>query len=104
MLHRQRLDAGWIDIVAAADDHVLLTPRDAKIASLVDPAEVAGHEPTMLVERVFGRRLIVIITKHEASAAAANFPDFADRHFGVRIVLAPDANFEAPARPPASLG
>jgi hypothetical protein len=39
---RQRLDAGRMDVAAAADDHLLLAPGDAEIACLVDPAEVAG--------------------------------------------------------------
>ena len=47
MTHRQRLDARRIDVAAAADDHVLLTPGDAQVAVVVEPAEIAGHEPAL---------------------------------------------------------
>src|ERR1700758_1893434 len=58
MLERQGFDPGRMDVAAAADDHVLIASGNVKIARLVDPAEVAGHEPTLRVERLFGCPLV----------------------------------------------
>src|SRR5215472_8586925 len=61
---RQRLNFCWIDIVAAAYNNILLAAGNAQIALLIDPAEIAGHEPAVAVERFFGRLLIIEITEH----------------------------------------
>src|SRR5215471_11905414 len=100
---RQRLDAGRMDIAAAAYDHILLAAGDTEIACLVDPAEVASHEPALHVERRFGRLLVVEIAEHQTGAAAADFADFAGRGFDVRIILAPDADLVAGTSAPAGL-
>src|SRR6516165_11233240 len=92
---RQRLDTGRMDIAAAADDHILLAAGDTEIARLVHPAEIAGHEPALCVERRLSRLLIVEIAEHQTGAPAADFADFAGRGFGVRIILAPDADLVA---------
>ena len=52
----RRLDTGGMD-VAAAYDHILLAAGDTEITALVDPAEIAGHEPALRIERIFGRLL-----------------------------------------------
>ena len=44
-----------MDVVAAADDEVLLASDDLQVAALVEAAEVAAHEPAAGVERVLGR-------------------------------------------------
>ena len=41
-----------------------LAAGDTKIACLVDPAEVPGHEPALRVKRLFGRLLVVEIAEH----------------------------------------
>src|SRR5262249_61723275 len=98
----QRLDPRRIDIVAAANDHVLLAPGDAQIAVLVDPAEIAGHEPAVAIERFFRRLLIVEIAEHEAGAAAADLPDLARRQFAVGVVPIEDADLIYGAGLPAA--
>ena len=47
MPHGEGLDARRIDVVAAADDDVLLAAGDAQVAVRVEPAEIAGHEPAV---------------------------------------------------------
>jgi hypothetical protein len=59
-----RLDAGGIDVAASADNHILFAAGDTQIARLVDPAEVAGHEPPLRIERRLGRLLVVKVAEH----------------------------------------
>src|SRR6516225_3526922 len=92
---RQDFDACRMDIAATADDHVVLAASDTEIARLVDPAEIAGHKPALRVKRRLCRLLIVEIAEHQTGAPAADFADFAGRGFGVRIILAPDADLVA---------
>src|ERR1700738_4238036 len=46
------LDLARIDVLAAADDHVLDPPNDADVAVLVHRGEVAGVHPALLVDRL----------------------------------------------------
>jgi hypothetical protein len=55
VLVQHLLDLARVDVVAAADDEVLLAVDDEQVAVLVGVAEVAGVEPAVL-ERL-GRRL-----------------------------------------------
>src|SRR6516162_4514916 len=64
----QRLDTGGMNVAAAADDNILLAAGDPEITCLVDPAEIAGHEPALRVECCFRRLLVVEIAKHQAGA------------------------------------
>src|SRR3954447_17209715 len=48
MLVEDLLDLARIDVVAAADDHVLLAIDDEEVAVLVDLGHVAGVEPAVL--------------------------------------------------------
>ena len=50
MLQRQRLDPRRVDVVAAANDDVLLAAGDAQIAIGVERTEIAGHEPAVVSE------------------------------------------------------
>src|SRR5262245_10162558 len=92
---RQRFDVCRMDIAATADDQVLLAAGDMEIARLVDPAEIAGHKPSLRVKRRLSRLLVVEIAEHQAGAAAADLTDFAGCGLGIRIVLAPDADLVA---------
>src|SRR5258708_17722338 len=67
------------------------------MAVISDPAENAGNEPADTVERLLGRRLVVVIAEHQARAAAADLADRTDFGLAVGIVLAPDPDFIAPA-------
>jgi hypothetical protein len=98
-----RLDAGGIDVAVSADNHILFAAGDTQIARLVDPAEVAGHEPPLLIEGRLGRLLVVKVAEHQAGAAAADLADFARGSLGVRIVRAPDADLIPGTGAPAGL-
>src|SRR5258707_11581374 len=76
---REGFDVRGMDVIAAADDHILLAAGDAQIALAVEPAEIAGHEPARGVERRLGRHLVVEIAEHQAGAAAADLADLAWR-------------------------
>src|SRR5207245_52513 len=102
--HRQSLDTRRVDVAAAADDHILQTPGNAQVTGVVHPAEIAGHEPALRVERGLGGRLVVEIAEHWAGAAAADLADRARRGFNIRIVLAPDADLIAFAAAAAGVG
>ncbi len=65
------LDLARIDVLAAADDHVLDPPDDVAVALLVDGADVAGVHPAVGVDRL-GRPLrIVPVAEHHRIAAGA---------------------------------
>ena len=49
------LDLARVDVVAAADDELLLAVDDEEVAVLVDAADVAGAEPAVGVDRLGGR-------------------------------------------------
>src|SRR5215471_12554822 len=93
MAQRQRFDPGRIDLPAAAIDYILEPAAEAQISLVVDPAKIAGHKPSVAVERLLGRGLIVEIPEHQARAAAADLTDFAARRLDIRFVLAPDLDF-----------
>jgi hypothetical protein len=48
------LDLARVDVVAAADDHLLLAVDDEEVAVVVDLAHVAGAEPAVVVEDLLG--------------------------------------------------
>ena len=54
MLIEHLLDLARVDVVAAADDHLLLAIDEEEVAALVEPAEITGGEPALGVDR--GRR------------------------------------------------
>ena len=89
MPHRQILDLRRVDVVAAADDQILLTADDLQIAVRVEAAEIAAHEPARAIERLFGRLLVVEIAEGQARAAAADLADLAGRHLDIGVLLVP---------------
>src|SRR4051794_11937268 len=93
-----------MNVAPAADDHILLSAGKMEIARVVEPAEVAGHEPALRVERRLRRALVIEIAEHQAGAATTDLADFAGCGLGVRIVLAPDAKLIPGAGAPATAG
>ena len=71
---RFNIQAG--DILAAANDDVLLAIDDGYIAIIINPAEVTGFKPTVL-QHVRRRFRLVQITAHVGRALDGNFSDFA---------------------------
>ena len=104
MLDCQVLDMRRINIVATADDEVLLAADDLQIAFGIEAPEVAGEKPATRVERVLGRRLVVEITEHQQPAARADLAQFAGFRLDVGVFLVPQARLIAAARAPAGRG
>src|SRR5205085_12672405 len=88
------LDFAWIDVLAAADDHVLDAADDVAIALLVDGREVAGMHPARGIDRLARLLLVVPIRPHDEIAAGQQLAGRAarddaafridDLHLGVR--------------------
>ena len=74
------LDLARIEVLAAADHHVLDAADDVAIALGVDHGEVAGVHPAVGVEHVGGLLRLVPIAQHHAVAAGAEFAALAARH------------------------
>src|SRR5690606_11420419 len=74
-----------VDVLAAADDHVLLAIDEIEVALLVHPAHVAEREPLAVVAlaSAFG---IVEVAGKESRAAHEYLTHLAHGHFGARIV------------------
>src|SRR5579862_5491965 len=101
MAHREILDLRRVDVVAAADDEVLLAADDLEAAPVIEAAKIARHEPALAVERAFGRFLVVEVPQHQAGAAPADLADFARPDFAIGVLLVPEADLVGAAGPPA---
>ena len=83
------LDVGGVDVVAAADDHVLAAAHDVEVAVRVEPAEVAGHQPA--VHPGPGRGLgVAVVLAGPARDPHAHLADLAGRHRRTVVVDADD--------------
>src|SRR5580704_5110001 len=91
MAQQHFLDLAWIDIAAAADDHVLGTVAQGQKPFLVKAAQIAGVQPT--AAQGFGTgHGVVPIAFHDAVAAGDHLADFAARELTVTIVDNLDEN------------
>ena len=79
------LDLLRADVLAAADDEVFEAARDVVVALLVHAADVAGVQPTVLVDAL--RRLLghVVVALHVVVAAAADFAVSVERREIARL-------------------
>ena len=75
MLEQRRLDLHAVNVLAAADHHVLGPVDDVDEALVVDTGDVAGVQPAA-GERLGGRRGLVPVTLHDVGALD---PQLADR-------------------------
>src|SRR5688572_19640166 len=101
MAERQVFDARGKNVVSAPDDEILLPADDLQIALAVETSEVAAHEPTLRVERILARGLVVEVTEHEERTARADFPDLAGSGLAIGLLLIPKPGLVAAARLPA---
>src|SRR3954447_5801116 len=69
--HQELLDLARVDVLAAADDHVLDAPDDLQVALVVHLREVAGVHPARAVDRVGGLLGLFPVSEHDAVAARA---------------------------------
>ena len=92
------LDLARIDVVAAADEHVVLAVENVDEAVLVHASDVAGMEPTV-AESLGGLFRAVPVTGHELGAAADDLALLAGGHRPVVIVE--DCHVDGGIGPPA---
>ncbi|KAI3480411.1 hypothetical protein L1887_57425 [Cichorium endivia] len=64
-----------IDVLAPADDHVLVAPGNAHVAVLVHARQVAGVHPARRVDGFGGRRRVAPVAEHHAVATGAQLAD-----------------------------
>ena len=50
VVHQRFFDLSWVDVVATADDDVLLPPGDPKVAVLVEVTQIAGPKVGLAAE------------------------------------------------------
>ena len=65
------LDLARIDVLAAADNHVLDAPDDVDVALVVHGRQVPSVHPARGIDGLTGRFGIVPVTEHDAVAARA---------------------------------
>ncbi len=66
------LDLRRVDVLAAADDHVLDPPDDVQVTRLVHDGEVAGVHPACGVDHLGGLLRLVPVAQHDRVAAGAH--------------------------------
>src|SRR3954464_12781826 len=91
------LDLARVDVVAAADDHVLLAVDDEEVAVLVDAGHVARVEPAVAQDLLRGV-VAVPVALHEVVAADRDLADLALAH--LVAVLVDDLHLDALDRRP----
>src|SRR3954454_14535718 len=91
------LDLARIDVVAAADDHVLLAVDDEEVAVLVDAGHVARVEPAVVQDLLRGV-VAVPVALHQVVAADRDLADLALAH--LVAVLVDDLHLDALDRRP----
>ncbi len=75
-----------INVLAAANDHVLVAPGNAHVALLVHARQVAGVHPARRVDGFGGGRRVAPIAEHHAVATGAQFADLPARHHAAVLV------------------
>src|SRR5438552_3152965 len=72
--HQRRIDLRWRNLDPAAIDLLLHAPREKQIALLVEMAQIAGFEPTVVESLLVRFRIVLVASDHTRSAN----PDVAD--------------------------
>src|SRR5207253_2189742 len=78
------LDLARVDVLAAADDHVLQATDNVDITVVIQDGEVAGVHPASLVDGGPRGGGVVPVAAHDAVAARAELPRRAARQDGPR--------------------
>src|SRR4029077_11984989 len=79
------LDLPRVDVVAAADDQVLLPVHDVEVAVLVHPGQVTGVEPAV-ADRLGGRLGAMPVTLHHVRPADDDLAHLTQRDLVVVVV------------------
>src|SRR5580692_3122411 len=69
-----------VDVLAAADDHVLDPADDAAISGVVDGSEVAGMHPPGGIDGFPGPCLVIPVTEHHGISSRAELAGLSPRH------------------------
>ena len=85
MLEEDVLDFARIDVLAAADDHVLLAVDEEEVAVRVDVADVSRVEPPA-AEGFRGRVRVPEVADHDVRPAEADFATLAGSHLVAFVV------------------
>ena len=72
------LDLARVDVVAGADDEVLLSVDEEEIAIVVDVADVARRKPSVAIDDRVGSFLVRAISAHDAWTPDLNLAAFTD--------------------------
>src|SRR5207244_4278619 len=75
------LDLARVDVLSAADDHVLDPADDVHVAVGAHHREIPGVHPPGLVDRLGGLRRLIPVAEHHRVPAGAQLPWFAARHY-----------------------
>src|SRR5690349_19548165 len=86
MLVDDLLHLARVDVVAAADDQLLLTVDDEEATVLVDPADVARVEPPVRVDRRLRRVRTVPVALHDVVPADRDLTHLVARHVTPLVV------------------
>src|SRR5699024_4199985 len=76
----------WINVLAAADDHVLVTPGNAHVTLVIHAGQVTGVHPAGLVDGFGGALRVVPVTEHHTVTARTKLTDGATGHRVARLV------------------
>src|SRR2546430_2449799 len=71
----------WIDILAAANDHVPRSTSHSEISVGAHHCEIAGMKPAFRVDRFGGCLRLVVVTFHHQIAAGAELALLAQRNY-----------------------
>ena len=69
-----------VDVLSAADDHVLEAALDGAVAPFVHRGEVARAQPAVFVDRLSGLFGHVVVAHHDVIAPHAQLADLTDRY------------------------
>ena len=80
MGEQELLDLARVDVLAAADDHVLDAADDVGVAVVVHHRQVAGVHPAGAVDRLGGLGRLAPVAQHDRVAAGAELTRHTARH------------------------
>src|SRR5262249_46886710 len=73
-------DFGRVDVLTAADDHLLASPDDSVVSILTLLGQVACVQPARAVDRACRRFWVAVVARHDAMAANTQFARLARRY------------------------
>src|SRR3954469_25306486 len=80
MREKERLHFGGINILSAANDHVLGSAPDMEMPVLAHDSQVAGVQPALAIDSFRSGLRVLIVSLHHQVSASAKFPHFTQRN------------------------